>query len=80
MSIRGLKAVKEQRVALWLADALSVPNDRGMLVIDESRDRKWDTKAAHLSRQHVADLGKIDSVVVRVTNLWLWADERMYWP
>ena len=29
--------------------------DRGMRVIDESRARKWGTKAAHLGRQHLAD-------------------------
>ncbi len=72
------RAVNEQRVALLRADALTAPNDRGVLVIDESGDRKWGAKTAHVGRQYLANLGKIDSGVVSVTSLW--ADERMCWP
>jgi hypothetical protein len=72
------RAVNEQRLALLRADALTAPNDHGVLVIDESGDRKWGTKTAHVGRQYLANLGKIDSGVVSVTSLW--ADERMYWP
>ena len=49
-----------------------------MLVIDEHGDRKWGAKTAHVGRQCLADLGKVDNGVVSVSSLW--ADERVYYP
>jgi SRSO17 transposase len=48
------------------------------LVIDETGDRKDGHHTAHVGRQYLANLGKIDNGVVSVTSLW--ADERVYYP
>jgi SRSO17 transposase len=48
------------------------------LVIDEHGDRKWGHKTAHVGRQYLANLGKVDNGVVSVTSLW--ADEQLYYP
>jgi SRSO17 transposase len=47
-------------------------------VIDETGDRKDGYKTAHVGRQYLANLGKIDNGVVSVTSPW--ADERVYYP
>jgi SRSO17 transposase len=56
----------------------TAPNGQGVLVIDETGDRKDGHKTAHVSQQYLATLGKIDNGVVSVTSLW--ADERVYYP
>jgi DDE superfamily endonuclease len=49
-----------------------------VLVIDETGARKDGHHTAHVGRQYLANLGKIDHGVVSVTSLW--ADERVYYP
>jgi SRSO17 transposase len=71
-------AVNTRRLALLRADPLTAPDAHGVLVIDEHGDRKWGTKTAHVGRQYLANLGKIDTGVVSVTSLW--ADEHVYYP
>lgn len=50
----------------------------GVLAIDEHGDRKTSEKTAHIGRQHLSNLGKIDNGVAAVSSLW--ADERLYYP
>ena len=50
----------------------------GVLVIDDSGDRKDGTKTAHVGHQWLGRYGKTDNGVVTVTTLW--ADERLYYP
>ena len=50
----------------------------GALVIDDNGDRKDGTATAHVARQYLGSLGKIDNGIVAVTSLW--ADPRCYWP
>ncbi len=71
-------AVNTRRLQLLRADLLTAPNERGVLVIDEHGDRKWGDKTAHVGKQYLANLGKIDNGVVSVTSLW--ADEQVYYP
>ena len=71
-------AVNARRVALLCTDPATAPDDAGVLVIDETGDRKWGTKTAHVGRQYLGSIGKVDSGVVTVSSLW--ADERVYWP
>src|SRR5579883_1074911 len=71
-------AVNTQRLAGLCADPLSAPHEYGVLVIDEHGDRKWGHKTAHVGKQYLANLGKIDNGVVSVTSLW--ADEQLYYP
>jgi hypothetical protein len=54
------------------------PHDAGALVVDDTGDRKDGTATAHVARQYLGSLGKIDNGIVAVTSLW--ADERVYWP
>ncbi len=70
--------VNDRRLELLRVDPSTAANDRGVLVIDEHGDRKWGKKTAHVGKQYLANLGKIDNGVVSVTTLW--ADERVYWP
>ena len=70
--------MQAQRLKLLLDDPSTAPNERGVLVIDETGDRKDGHQTAHVSRQYLANLGKIDKGVVSVSSLW--ADEGVYYP
>jgi hypothetical protein len=70
--------VQAQRLKLLRDDPSTAPNERGVLVIDETGDRKDGHQTAHVSRQYLANLGKIDNGVVSVSSLW--ADESVYYP
>jgi SRSO17 transposase len=72
------RKVQAQRLRLLREDATTAPNARGVLVIDETGDRKDGHKTAHVGRQYLGNRGKIDNGVVSVTSLW--ADERVYYP
>src|SRR5215211_8878249 len=70
--------VNQRRVQLLCGDPATAPHERGVLVLDDTGDRKAGTKTAHVARQWLGSLGKTDNGIVAVTNLW--ADERVYWP
>jgi DDE superfamily endonuclease len=70
--------VNERRLGLLLADPATAPHDGGVLVIDDSGDRKDGAKTAHVGRQWLGRYGKTDNGVVTVTTVW--ADERLYYP
>ena len=70
--------VTQQRLAVLCTDPATQPHDEGVLIIDETGDRKHGTKTAHVARQYLGSLGKVDNGIVAVTSLW--ADERLYFP
>lgn len=72
------QTVNDQRIELLSADPKTAPDEEGVLVIDEHGDRKWGKKTAHVGRQWLGNIGKVDSGVVSVTSLW--ADEGVYYP
>ena len=72
------KAVNERRLGVLLGDAKTAPHGSGALVIDETGDRKDGKKTAHVGRQYLGGIGKIENGVVSVSSLW--ADERLYYP
>jgi SRSO17 transposase len=72
------RALQARRLQLLLSDPLTAPTTEGVLAIDEHGDRKAGEKTAHIGRQYLSNLGKIDNGVVSVTSLW--ADERVYYP
>jgi SRSO17 transposase len=72
------RKVQAERLTLLREDASTAPNARGVLVIDETGDRKDGHKTAHVGRQYLGNRGKIDNGVVCVTSLW--ADEQVYYP
>jgi SRSO17 transposase len=72
------EVVNDRRVRLLCEDPATAPHDRGVLVLDDTGDRKDGTATAHVARQYLGSVGKIDNGIVAVTSLW--ADERVYWP
>jgi hypothetical protein len=70
--------VNARRLELLLADPATAPHDAGVLIIDDSGDRKDGTKTAHVGHQWLGRYGKTDNGVVTVTTVW--ADERVYYP
>jgi hypothetical protein len=72
------EAVNARRLELAFADPATMPNEYGVLVIDDSGDRKDGNKTDHVGRQYLGSIGKIDNGIVAVTSLW--ADERIYYP
>ena len=72
------RQVQQCRLRLLLDEPGTAPNGQGVLVIDEHGDRKRGHKTAHIGKQYLANLGKLDTGVVSVTSLW--ADEHIYYP
>jgi hypothetical protein len=70
--------VNQRRLELLCADPATRPHGQGVLVVDDSGDRKAGHHTAHVARQYLGSLGKTDNGIVAVTSLW--ADERVYWP
>ena len=74
----GIERVNTRRLELLAADPATAPHGGGVLVIDDSGDRKDGSKTAHVGRKWLGRYGKTDNGVVTVTTLW--ADERLYYP
>jgi hypothetical protein len=70
--------VNARRLQLLLADPATAPHPGGVLVIDDSGDRKDGTATAHVGQQWLGRYGKTDRGIVTVTTVW--ADERLYYP
>jgi DDE superfamily endonuclease len=70
--------VNQRRLKLLLDDPATAPHAQGVLVLDDTGDRKAGRHTAHVARQYLGSLGKADNGIVAVTSLW--ADERVYWP
>jgi hypothetical protein len=71
------EVVNERRVRRLCEDPATAPHD-GALVVDDTGDRKDGTATAHVARQYLGSVGKVDNGIVAMTSLW--ADERCYWP
>jgi SRSO17 transposase len=63
------RQVQESRLRLLLEEPSTAPDGQGVLVIDEHGDRKRGHKSAHIGKQYLANLGKLDTGVVSVTSL-----------
>jgi SRSO17 transposase len=72
------EALTARRLELLLADPATRPHEGGVLVIDETGDRKDGTKTAHVAHQYLGSVGRIANGIVSVTSLW--ADEDVYYP
>jgi hypothetical protein len=72
------EALNARRLKLLLSDQATQPHDQGVLVLDDTGDRKAGTHTAHVGRQYLGSIGKIDNGIVAVTSLW--ADEQVYYP
>ena len=72
------EAVNARRLALLVEDPVTAPHGDGVLVVDDSGDRKDGRATDHVARQYLGSVGKTDNGIVAVTTLW--ADERRYYP
>jgi hypothetical protein len=72
------ESVNQRRIGLLCADSATAPHAQGVLVIDDTGDRKDGSATAHVARQYLGSVGKTDNGIVAVTSLW--ADARCYWP
>jgi len=70
--------VNQRRLQLLGEDPATAPHDQGVLVLDDTGDRKAGSRTAHVARQYLGSVGKTDNGIVAVSSLW--ADERVYWP
>jgi SRSO17 transposase len=64
------RKMQESRLKLLCENPTTAPTSKGVLVIDETGDRKDGHKTAHVGRQYLGKLGKVDNGVVSVTSLW----------
>jgi SRSO17 transposase len=70
--------INARRLELLMADPVTAPHEGGVLVVDDSGDRKDGHATAHVARQYLGSVGKTDNGIVVVSTLW--ADERVYYP
>lgn len=72
------EAVNAQRLALLAGQPALASHADGVLVLDDTGDRKEGHATAHVARQYLGSVGKVDNGIVAVTSLW--ADGQCYWP
>ena len=71
-------AVTARRLEVLRADPATAPHAGGVLLIDETGDRKDGDKTAHVGRQYLGNSGKTENGVVSVGSVW--ADDGLYYP
>jgi SRSO17 transposase len=72
------EALNARRLALLQSEATTAAHRGGVLVLDDTGDRKDGTATAHVGRQYLGSVGKIDNGIVTVTSLW--TDGRAHYP
>jgi SRSO17 transposase len=70
--------INARRLELLMADPATAPHPGGVLVVDDSGDRKDGRATAHVARQYLGSVGKTDNGIVVVSTVW--ADQRVYYP
>src|SRR5207249_6116933 len=64
------EAVNARRLAPLCADPATRPHARGVLLVDETGDRKDGTKTAQVAPQYLGSIGTIASGIVAVSSVW----------
>ncbi len=72
------EALNARHLALLQNEAATVAHSGGVLVLDDTGDKKGGTAIEHVGRQCLGSLGKIDNGIVAVTTLW--TDGRVHYP
>lgn len=72
------EAINDRRIELLMADSRTAAHGDGVLVIDDSGDRKSGHASEYVARQYIGSRGKVEEGIVAVTTCW--ADEEVYWP
>lgn len=70
--------VNDLRLRMLREDPRMAPHEWGVLVIDETGDRKDGTKTDHVAHQYLGSIGRIANGIVSVSSVW--ADEKIYYP
>src|SRR5215469_4646523 len=70
--------VNERRIQLLLRDPRTRPDGGGVLLLDDSGDRKSGHATAFVSRQYIGSRAAIENGIVAVSTGW--ASERLYYP
>jgi hypothetical protein len=73
-----VETVNARRLQLIWEDSTTRPHEEGVLIIDETGDRKDGKKTAHVAHQYLSSVGRIANGIVSVSSVW--ADERVYYP
>jgi SRSO17 transposase len=74
-----VKAVNARRLQMIQDDPkMSAHDEQGVLVIDETGDRKDGKKTDHVGYQYLGSVGRIANGIVSVSSVW--ADDRTYYP
>ena len=71
-------SVNARRLQLLREDSATKPHEDGVLVIDESGDRKDGKNTAHVAHQYLSSVGRVANGIVSVSSVW--ADESVYYP
>src|SRR5215218_3597634 len=71
-------SVNAHRLQLLREDSATKPHADGVLIIDETGDRKDGKKTAHVAHQYLSSVGRIANGIVSVSSVW--ADESIYYP
>lgn len=71
-------AIAARTLQLLCSEPLTAPDADGVLVLDDTGDRKQGCATDHVARQYLGSVGKIDNGIVAVTSLW--ANEQRYYP
>ncbi|MDQ1042169.1 transposase [Streptomyces sp. V4I2] len=66
----GAEQVNDRRLELLREESATAPHEGGVIVIDDSGDRKGGTATAHVGRQWLGRSGKTDNGIVTVTTVW----------
>jgi SRSO17 transposase len=72
------EALTARRLELLQSDPATAAHRGGVLVLDDTGDKKDGTATAHVGRQYLGSLGKTDNGIVAVTTLW--TDGRVHYP
>jgi SRSO17 transposase len=73
------QAVNARRLELlWEDSATRAHEEDGVLIIDETGDRKDGKATAYVAHQYLSSVGRIANGIVSVSSVW--ADERIYYP
>ena len=70
--------VNARRLRMLREDPKMAPHERGVLVLDETGDRKDGKATDHVAHQYLGSVGRIANGIVSVSSVW--ADEKVYHP
>ena len=71
-------SVNAHRLQLLREDSATKPRADGVLIIDETGDRKDGKTTAYVAHQYLSSVGRIANGIVSVSSVW--ADESVYYP